>query len=154
MFNCYLCNWLLLLLDGLLMCSHVLQLGYCTCIRSGDKAEERGQDIVTQADLENLLHLLESKGGVMDWQCFMERSTPNMQYQAWRHDPEVDSVVQLSLHADIVYNLTKSYLCLIIMVNLNFLSIRGTGLKWIYVIVVAIPYFTSKKNYYISHHLC
>ncbi|XP_057450222.1 uncharacterized protein LOC130741360 [Lotus japonicus] len=64
--------------------------------RSGDKAEERGKDIVTQADLENLLHLLESKGGVMDWQCFMERSTPNMQYQAWRHDPETGPTVYRS----------------------------------------------------------
>ncbi|KAF1873381.1 hypothetical protein Lal_00027419 [Lupinus albus] len=50
--------------------------------------EERGQDIVTQTDLEHLLHLLEGKDGVIDWQCFMEKSTPNMQYRAWRHDPE------------------------------------------------------------------
>ncbi|OIV94983.1 hypothetical protein TanjilG_22180 [Lupinus angustifolius] len=57
--------------------------------RSGDRAEEeRGQDIVTQTDLEHLLHLLEVNDGVMDWQCFMEKPTPNMQYSAWRHDPE------------------------------------------------------------------
>ena len=33
----------------------------------------------------------------MDWQSFMERTTPTMQYQAWRHDPEVDSEVQFSI---------------------------------------------------------
>lgn len=27
----------------------------------------------------------------MEWQSMMERSTPNMSYQAWRHEPEVDS---------------------------------------------------------------
>lgn len=85
----------------------ILQLGYCTCIRSGDKVEEKEHDIVTQADLEHLLHLLEGKDGVMDWQSFMERSTPNMQYQAWRHESEVDSDVQFSFHADIVNNLSK-----------------------------------------------
>lgn len=26
----------------------------------------------------------------MEWQSLMERSTPNMSYQAWRHEPEVD----------------------------------------------------------------
>ncbi|XP_061354434.1 uncharacterized protein LOC133299050 [Gastrolobium bilobum] len=64
--------------------------------RSSDKAEERGQDIVTQTDLENLLHLLDGKDGVMDWQIFMDRTTPSMQYQAWRHDPETGPTVYRS----------------------------------------------------------
>ncbi|KAF1861335.1 hypothetical protein Lal_00014061 [Lupinus albus] len=60
-----------------------------TTDRSGDRAEEeREQDIVTRADLEHLFHLLEGNDGAMDWQCFMEKPTPNMQYSAWRHDPE------------------------------------------------------------------
>ena len=103
-FNYCLCNCLLLVLairfhDILCICAVLLeeelivlfiwQLCYCTCIRSSDRAEEREQDTVTQADLEHFLHLLEGKDGVMDWQSFMERSTPNMQYKAWRHDPEV-----------------------------------------------------------------
>jgi hypothetical protein len=78
-----------------------LELGYCTFIRFGDKADERAKDTVTQADLEHLLHLLEGKDGVMDWQSFMERSTPNMQYKAWRYDSEVASDVQFSSHVDI-----------------------------------------------------
>jgi hypothetical protein len=49
------------------------------------------QDIVTENDLEHLLHLLEGKDGEMEWQSMMERSTPHMAYQAWRHEPEVDS---------------------------------------------------------------
>lgn len=49
------------------------------------------QDIVTENDLEHLLHLLEGKDREMEWQSMMERSTPNMAYQAWRHEPEVDS---------------------------------------------------------------
>ncbi|TKY71138.1 StAR-related lipid transfer protein 7 [Spatholobus suberectus] len=64
--------------------------------RSGDRAEEREQDTVTQNDLEHFLHLLEGKDGVMDWQSFMERSTPHMQYKAWRHDPESGPTVYRS----------------------------------------------------------
>ncbi|GMH18849.1 hypothetical protein Nepgr_020690 [Nepenthes gracilis] len=45
-------------------------------------------DIVTENDLEHLLHLLESKDGDITWQSLMERSTSSMTYQAWRHDPE------------------------------------------------------------------
>jgi hypothetical protein len=45
---------------------------------------------VTENDLEHLLHLLEGKDVEMEWQSLMERSTPNMAYQAWRHEPEVD----------------------------------------------------------------
>ncbi|MBA0739657.1 hypothetical protein Gogos_012906, partial [Gossypium gossypioides] len=54
------------------------------------KAEERQQDIVTENDLAHLLHLLEGKEGEMEWQNMMERTTPNMSYQAWRHEPEVE----------------------------------------------------------------
>ncbi|PNY14057.1 hypothetical protein L195_g010728 [Trifolium pratense] len=64
--------------------------------RFGDKADEREKDTVTQADLEHLLHLLEGKDGVMDWQSFMERSTPNMQYKAWRYDSETGPTVYRS----------------------------------------------------------
>ncbi|MBA0857871.1 hypothetical protein Goshw_018427 [Gossypium schwendimanii] len=52
------------------------------------KAEERQQDIVTENDLAHLLNLLEGKEGEMEWQNMMERTTPNMSYQAWRHEPE------------------------------------------------------------------
>ncbi|CAL5208497.1 unnamed protein product [Lathyrus oleraceus] len=64
--------------------------------RLGDKADETEQNTVTQADLEHLLHLLEGKDGVMDWQNFMERSTPNMKYKAWRYDSETGSTVYRS----------------------------------------------------------
>lgn len=48
-------------------------------------------DTVTENDLEHLLHLLEGKGGELEWQSMMDRSTPSFAYQAWRHEPEVDS---------------------------------------------------------------
>ncbi|RWW21750.1 hypothetical protein GW17_00014077 [Ensete ventricosum] len=46
-------------------------------------------DIVSEKDLEHLLHLLDDKVGDAAWQNQMERTTPNMIYQAWRHEPEV-----------------------------------------------------------------
>ncbi|KAM7257214.1 hypothetical protein ACFE04_012955 [Oxalis oulophora] len=45
-------------------------------------------EIVTENDLEHLVHLLEGKVGEMEWQNLMERSTPNMLYQAWRNELE------------------------------------------------------------------
>lgn len=62
------------------------------------------QDAVTQNDLEHLLHLLKGKDGVMDWHCFMDRSTPNMSYQAWRHEPEVGSEFQCLSHLFPLYD--------------------------------------------------
>ncbi|GAV69611.1 hypothetical protein CFOL_v3_13112 [Cephalotus follicularis] len=54
------------------------------------------QDIVTESDLQHLIHLLEGKDGEMEWQSMMERSTPNMSYQAWRHEPETGPAVYRS----------------------------------------------------------
>ncbi|PSR92793.1 StAR-related lipid transfer protein like [Actinidia chinensis var. chinensis] len=54
------------------------------------------ENVVTENDLEHLLNLLESKDGEMGWQSMMERSTPNMAYQAWRHEPETGLVVYCS----------------------------------------------------------
>ncbi|XP_044500460.1 uncharacterized protein LOC123221653 [Mangifera indica] len=66
---------------------------------SGDDTSvsaEREQDVVTENDLEHLLHLLEGKDGEMEWQSLMERSNPNMTYQAWRHEPETGPTVYRS----------------------------------------------------------
>ena len=48
------------------------------------------QDAVTENDLEHLLHFLEGRDEEMEWQNMMARSIPNMAYQAWLHEPEVD----------------------------------------------------------------
>ncbi|OMO95566.1 hypothetical protein COLO4_15793 [Corchorus olitorius] len=61
-----------------------------------NKAEEREQDIITENDLAHLLHLLEGKDGEMEWQSLMERTTPNMSYQAWRHEPETGPAIYRS----------------------------------------------------------
>ncbi|XP_022739634.1 uncharacterized protein LOC111291824 isoform X2 [Durio zibethinus] len=60
------------------------------------KAEGREQDIVTENDLAHLLHFLEGKDGEMEWQSMMERTTSNMSYQAWRHEPESGPAVYRS----------------------------------------------------------
>ncbi|KAL0367102.1 UNVERIFIED_CONTAM: hypothetical protein Sradi_3600300 [Sesamum radiatum] len=51
---------------------------------------------VTEKDLEHLLNLLDGKDGEMAWQSMMERSTSNMTYQAWRHEPEMGPTVYRS----------------------------------------------------------
>ncbi|CAA2966078.1 START domain-containing s involved in steroidogenesis phosphatidylcholine transfer [Olea europaea subsp. europaea] len=51
---------------------------------------------VTEKDLEHLLHLLDGKDGELVWQSMMERSTSNMTYQAWRHEPEVGPIMYRS----------------------------------------------------------
>ncbi|KAL6970514.1 hypothetical protein U1Q18_030212 [Sarracenia purpurea var. burkii] len=53
----------------------------------------RIEDVVTENDLEHLLHLLESKDGVKGWQNMMEKSASNLTYQAWRREPETGPVV-------------------------------------------------------------
>lgn len=54
-------------------------------------------------DLEHLLYLLEAGNANMEWQSMMDKSTPNMSYQAWRHEPEV-----LSLAFNICFLLTST----------------------------------------------
>ncbi|KAJ7979924.1 StAR-related lipid transfer protein like [Quillaja saponaria] len=64
--------------------------------RSNAETAERKQDIVTQSDLEHLLQLTEGRDGEMEWQNMMDRSTPSMSYQAWRHEPETGPTVYRS----------------------------------------------------------
>ncbi|KAI4368391.1 hypothetical protein MLD38_016952 [Melastoma candidum] len=45
-------------------------------------------DVVTEDDLEHLLQFLSTKERDMEWQNMMERSAPNMAYEAWRHEPK------------------------------------------------------------------
>ncbi|CDY10698.1 BnaA05g16640D [Brassica napus] len=65
--------------------------------RVSDKEDtEKEQEIVTEKDLEHLLHLLEAENANMEWQSMMDKSTPNMNYQAWRHEPQTGPVVYRS----------------------------------------------------------
>ncbi|KAL4187283.1 hypothetical protein AMTRI_Chr09g18210 [Amborella trichopoda] len=48
----------------------------------------RDEPVVTTEDLEHLCQLLEVKDGGPAWIHMMDRSTPTMNYQAWRRDPE------------------------------------------------------------------
>lgn len=60
---------------------------------SSDGAQEPEHDVVTEKDLEHLLHILDGKDGEISWQSMMEHTTSNMSYQAWRHEPEVDITI-------------------------------------------------------------
>ncbi|KAI3756763.1 hypothetical protein L1987_56586 [Smallanthus sonchifolius] len=61
----------------------------CSIVNSGGI-----HDVVTENDLEYLLHLLNGKDAV--WQSMIERSTSNMACQAWRYEPESGPVVYRS----------------------------------------------------------
>ncbi|AEE83452.1 Polyketide cyclase/dehydrase and lipid transport superfamily protein [Arabidopsis thaliana] len=54
------------------------------------------EDIVTENDLEHLLQLLEVGNAALEWQSMMDKTTPNMSYQAWRHEPETGPVIYRS----------------------------------------------------------
>ncbi|ESQ47545.1 hypothetical protein EUTSA_v10020751mg [Eutrema salsugineum] len=64
--------------------------------RTSDKNAEKEKDIVTEKDLEHLMYLLEAGNANIEWQSMMDKSTPNMSYQAWRHEPETGPVVYRS----------------------------------------------------------
>ncbi|KAF8086613.1 hypothetical protein N665_0619s0007 [Sinapis alba] len=64
--------------------------------RLGDKETEKEQEIVTKKDLKHLLYLLEAGNANMEWQSMMDKSTPNMSYTAWRHEPQSGPVVYRS----------------------------------------------------------
>ncbi|KAL0706686.1 hypothetical protein Bca4012_073112 [Brassica carinata] len=74
---------------------------------SDKKSEESGEteaisrvsdteDTEKEQDLEHLLHLLEAENANMEWQSMMDKSTPNVSYQAWRHEPQSGPVVYRS----------------------------------------------------------
>ena len=51
---------------------------------------EGKHDSITEKDLDHLVQLLDNKeSGHTAWQHLMERTTSNMTYKAWRHEPEV-----------------------------------------------------------------
>lgn len=53
---------------------------------SSSKVEKSKPVVVGQNDLEHLWRLVEEKDGGPAWIQMMDRSTPNMSYQAWRRD--------------------------------------------------------------------
>ncbi|KAJ0232704.1 Polyketide cyclase/dehydrase and lipid transport superfamily protein [Hirschfeldia incana] len=63
---------------------------------SDDNTTVREQETVTENDLEHLLQLLEVGNATREWQSMMDKTTPNMSYQAWRHEPETGPVIYRS----------------------------------------------------------
>ncbi|XP_007039199.2 PREDICTED: uncharacterized protein LOC18605857 [Theobroma cacao] len=57
-----------------------------TCCSS--QLNEGRSSVVTEEDLKHLWQLVEMRDGGPSWIHMMDRSTPNMSYQAWRRDPK------------------------------------------------------------------
>ncbi|KAM0873122.1 hypothetical protein ACQ4PT_038306 [Festuca glaucescens] len=58
---------------------------------------EGKHDSITEKDLDHLVQLLDDKeSGHTAWQHLMERTTYNMTYKAWRHEPEVGPIMHCS----------------------------------------------------------
>uniref|UniRef100_A0ACD5U988 Uncharacterized protein n=1 Tax=Avena sativa TaxID=4498 RepID=A0ACD5U988_AVESA len=58
---------------------------------------EGKHDSITEKDLDHLVQLLDDKeSGHTAWQHLMERTTSNMMYKAWRHEPEVGPIMHCS----------------------------------------------------------
>ncbi|KAF8379909.1 hypothetical protein HHK36_027374 [Tetracentron sinense] len=58
------------------------------CSSSSQLEREKSVVVTGEQDLEHLCQLVEVKDGGPAWIQMMDRSTPNMSYQAWRRDPE------------------------------------------------------------------
>ena len=56
---------------------------------SSSKLETEKTSAVNEDDLKHFHRLVEEKDGGPVWIQMMDRSTPNMSYQAWRRDLEV-----------------------------------------------------------------
>lgn len=57
---------------------------------SSSKLDKEKSSFVTEDDLKYLHQLVEEKDEGPAWIQMMDRSTPNMSYQAWRRDPAVN----------------------------------------------------------------
>ncbi|KAH6816353.1 Polyketide cyclase/dehydrase and lipid transport superfamily protein [Perilla frutescens var. frutescens] len=66
---------------------------------------------VTKNDLEHFLDLLGSKDGKLAWQSMMERSTSNLTYQAWCHEPEMGPIMYCSktIYEDATPDLVRDF---------------------------------------------
>ncbi|XP_010532604.1 PREDICTED: uncharacterized protein LOC104808596 [Tarenaya hassleriana] len=64
--------------------------------RNGHGSREEKQEVVVENDLKHLLNLLEVGNAEREWQYMMEKTTGNMSYQAWRHEPETGHVAYRS----------------------------------------------------------
>jgi hypothetical protein len=62
--------------------------------RSSEMANE--ELAVGKDDLVNLWRLVEGNDGGPAWIKMMEKALPNMTYQAWRRDPQVDVLSRLA----------------------------------------------------------
>ena len=75
-----------------LILNTLIAYGCMTCLCTSNTSDHNaGQETlaIMDEDLEHLCNLLQAKDGGLVCHKVMDRSTPTMYYQAWRHDPEV-----------------------------------------------------------------
>lgn len=58
-------------------------------LSSTSQLNEEKSNVVTEEDLDLLCTLVDMKDGGPTWIQMMDRSTPTMNFQGWRRDPEV-----------------------------------------------------------------
>lgn len=68
------------------------QISHSDVLCSASTTNEDTSSAVTMEDLHHLWQLVEVKDGGPPWIQMMDRSTPNMNYQAWRREPKVASL--------------------------------------------------------------
>lgn len=60
---------------------------------SSKKMETEKSNLVNEDDLKHFHNLVEEKDGGPSWIHMMDKSAPDMTYQAWRRDPEVNFLI-------------------------------------------------------------
>ncbi|CAL9146783.1 unnamed protein product [Musa hybrid cultivar] len=77
-------------LSGAVKAESAPSLGRHSAAPSMKAVEERRSEklAVTEEDLQHLFRLVEVTDGGPEWHKMMDKSLPNMRYQAWRRDPE------------------------------------------------------------------
>ncbi|KAH6788120.1 Polyketide cyclase/dehydrase and lipid transport superfamily protein [Perilla frutescens var. hirtella] len=135
----------------------------CGDVRPLTGAPEGESNVVVEKDLEHLLKLLNAKDGEMSWQSMMERSTSNMTYQAWRHEPAMGPTVYRSktIFEDATPELVRDFFwddeCRPkwdpMLVNINILEeCPNTGMMTIHWIK-KFPFFCSDREYIIGRRI-
>uniref|UniRef100_A0A5B7AW92 START domain-containing protein n=1 Tax=Davidia involucrata TaxID=16924 RepID=A0A5B7AW92_DAVIN len=124
---------------------------------------KREGSVVTVDDIEHLCQLVEEKDGGPAWIQMMQRSTPNMYYQAWRRDPETGPPQYRSrtVYEDITPELVRDFFwdddfrskwddMLLHAETLEECSTTGTMIvQW----VRKFPFFCSDREYIIGRRI-
>ncbi|GER25736.1 polyketide cyclase/dehydrase and lipid transportsuperfamily protein [Striga asiatica] len=130
---------------------------------SSSKAKTEESSVVNEDDVKHLHRLVEEKDGGPSWIKMMERSTPNMSYQAWRRDPKTGPPQYRSrtVYEDTTPEMVRDFFwddefrlkwddMLITAKTLNECPTTGTMMvQW----VRKFPFFCSDREYIIGRRI-